>query len=281
MQRWDTVTIVGVGLLGGSIGLALRERGLARKVVGVGRRAASLRKARSVGAVDSTTTSLERGVAKAELVIICTPVSSIAQQALEIAQLAPAGVLLTDVGSIKAEICEALSGPLPNEAVFIGSHPLAGSEKSGPEHAQSQLLEGRVVVMTPTAESPPAAVERIATLWTNLGAQVHHMSPAEHDATVAITSHLPHVVAAALAAATPAEAMPLASTGWRDTTRVAGGDVELWRQILTGNRLHTLKAVEKFGKVLKSFTAALKSGDDAELTRLLEAGKKTRDTLGS
>jgi prephenate dehydrogenase len=281
MHPYRTVTIVGVGLLGGSIGMALRERQLAQNVVGVGRRTSSLEQALANGSVDSVTTDVAEGVAEADLVIICTPVELIVPHVREIAAAAPEGVLLTDVGSIKAGICQQLSTGLPSGAKIIRSHPLAGSEKSGPEHARADLLVDRVVVITPTDNANHSAVEQIRTLWQALGATCVSMSPTEHDAAVAMTSHLPHLLAAALAGATPAEMGPLVATGWRDTTRIAAGDAQLWRQILMGNRSHTLKAVEKFEKVLSSFKEALTAGDHAQLLSLLEAGKQARDTLGS
>ena len=141
----DTVAIIGVGLIGGSIGLALRKRGLAKNVVGVGRRASSLRRAKECGAVTSTTTSLARGVADAELVVVCTPIETIVPSVLAAAEHCPTGALITDAGSTKAEIVAALDGQLPSRAAFVGSHPLAGSEKNGPQHARDDLFDGRVV----------------------------------------------------------------------------------------------------------------------------------------
>jgi prephenate dehydrogenase len=279
MKRWESVTIVGVGLIGASIGLALRERSLARHVIGVGRRASSLRKAKQRGAVTSTTTNLARGVADAELVVICTPLELIVEHAAEVAANCGPGTLITDAGSTKSEIVRALQSRLRGnaKAEFIGSHPMAGSEKTGPTHARFDLFDGRVAVVTPTRSTKPATLKTLAGFWTSLGAHVIQMSPKGHDRSVAMISHLPHLVASALAETTPTEDLPLAATGWLDTTRIASGDPELWRQILTDNRADVLKSLGKFEKVLASFRHALECDDDGKLAQLLEAGKQRRD----
>jgi prephenate dehydrogenase len=279
MKQWDTVAIVGVGLIGGSVGLALRERRLARTVVGIGRRAASLRKAKQHGAVTETTTNLPRGVAKADLVVVCTPVEKIVEQVRQAAEHCPAGALITDAGSTKATIVVALDDELRDGVAFVGSHPLAGSEKVGPEAARADLFDGRLVVITPTRRTQPKHVSQIEQFWQSLGARVVCMSPQAHDEAVAATSHLPHLLASALAAATPEDLLPLVAGGWLDTTRVAAGDVELWRQILSDNRLHVLKNLDKFEKVLSSFRTALERNDPAKIAKLLEQGKQTRDAV--
>ena len=285
MPRWETVALVGVGLIGGSIGLALRERGLARNVVGIGRRASSLRKARQCGAVSTTTTQLVRGIADAELVIVCTPVELIVENVLKVAEHCPSDALITDVGSIKASIVTSLDRHrrvLDARGVrFVGSHPLAGSGKQGPQHARGDLFEDRVVVVTPSRRSRTTDVKRIEDFWHSLGATVLRKSPQAHDQAVAAISHLPHLVASAMSAATPVEALPLAATGWRDSTRVAAGDAELWRQILANNRDHVLTSLDKFEKVLTFFRKALENGDEDLLTKLLREGKQHRDAVGN
>jgi prephenate dehydrogenase len=158
---------------------------------------------------------------------------------------------------------------------------LAGSEKTGVQFARADLLEGRVVVVTPTRRSRADDVVRVEQFWGSLGTQVLRKTPQAHDQAVAATSHLPHVLASLLAAATPRELLPLVAGGWLDTTRVAAGDVELWRQILNENRADVLKSLDKFAKVLASFRAALQRGDQAKIAKLLEAGKQNRDAVGS
>lgn len=282
MSEWDTVAIVGVGLMGGSIGLALQQRGLARRVVGVGRRASSLRKARQWHTVTHTTTSLERGVRQADLVIVCTPVADIVDRACEVAQYCPAEALITDVGSTKAIIVRELARRLPGGGpAFVGSHPMAGSEKTGPENARADLLENRVTVVTPERRTREEDVQRIERFWSSLGSRVIRMSSQDHDQAVAMASHATHVIATTLAVATPPQALALAASGWRDTTRIAAGDPQLWLQILLANRREVVKSLRTFEQVLTTFRAALQRGDAASLVQLLDAGKQTRDSVGS
>jgi prephenate dehydrogenase len=284
MPRWDTVALVGVGLIGGSIGLALRQRKLARSVIGIGRRPASLRRARERGAVTETTTNLSRGVSKSQLIVICTPVEKIVSHCLETAQHCPPGTLITDVGSTKAGIVARLEGERRNLASrdvrFVGSHPLAGSEKMGPQHARADLFDHRAVVITPSRSTCDSDYRTIEAFWKSLGALVYRKTPAAHDRAVAAISHLPHVVASALAAGTPAADLPLVAGGWLDTTRIAAANVELWRQILVDNRDHVLKSLGKFEKVLTSFRQALEKGDEECILRLLKEGKDQRESVG-
>ena len=284
MKRWNNVAIIGVGLIGGSIGLALLERGLARSVVGIGRRTASLAKARRRGAVTSTTTQLARGVAEADLIVVCTPVENIVEHTLQASAGCPPGALITDVGSTKASIVEALDRQLnrhgDRRATYVGSHPMAGSEKTGVQHARSDLFERRVVVVTPSRRTPAAARNSIEGLWKSVGGVLVRKSPQAHDRTVAAISHLPHLAAAALAATALPDELPLVGGGWLDTTRVAAGDVELWRQILRDNRRHVLSSLSRFEKVLGSYRRALESHSDKQLIQLLERGKHNRDSVG-
>jgi prephenate dehydrogenase len=170
-----------------------------------------------------------------------------------------------------------MPGPLP----FVGSHPIAGSEKTGADAARANLFVRRTAVVTPTAVSDEAAVRQIERFWESLGARAVRMSPADHDAALARTSHLPHVVASALAAATPADLLPLAASGWSDTTRIAAGDEELWRQILLANRGPTLNALAEFETVIDRLKRALETSDGRLLADILAEGKRRRDALGS
>ncbi|MCC6494095.1 MAG: prephenate dehydrogenase/arogenate dehydrogenase family protein [Pirellulales bacterium] len=282
------VAIVGVGLIGGSVGLALRERRLAEDVVGIGRRSVSLEKAKRRGAVDWTTTNLVEGVTDAEVVIVCTPVAAIADTVAAVANTAPRATI-TDAGSTKAEICrevrrvmsaEVVGGTRPPAPRFIGSHPLAGDHRTGPEYARADLLEGRVVVVTPEDSTLPGLVERISDFWASLGASVELLSPEEHDRALAATSHLPHLIAAALAASTPEEWLRLAARGWGDTTRIAAADSQLWTQIFLQNRTAVLDALRRFEHRLSVFDEALADGDAAALATALQEAKRIRDAVG-
>lgn len=285
MRQWDNVAIVGVGLIGGSIGLSILKRGLAREVTGIGRRATSLQEALAAGCITTATCSLKEGVSKADIAIVCTPVDSIASLTLEAARHCPPQCLLTDAGSTKEAIVTQVEGGWSAEQSgtvrFVGSHPIAGSEKNGPAAASADLFEGRVVVITPTERTAPEAVGGVTALWQSLGARVVTMSPAAHDAALARTSHLPHLVASALAAATPAELLPLTAGGWQDATRIAAGDVALWREIFLANRGPTLKALDDFETVLAQLRQALEAADAQRLAELLAEGKRRRDAVGS
>jgi prephenate dehydrogenase len=281
MKLWDTVAIVGVGLIGGSIGLALRQRNLAKNVVGIGRRQASLRMARRVGAISHTTIDLNKGVAEAELVIVCTPVGKIVEHVRQIAQHGRERILITDAGSVKGAVVEALDGGLARGCRFLGSHPLAGSEKTGAAHASADLFEGRLAILTPTKNTRAEDFDLLEQFWQSLGSVVLQMTPEEHDEALASTSHLPHVAAAALALTLPENYFRLSGPGLLDTTRVAGGDPELWRQILTLNRHNVLNALEQYGAKLAALHAALRDNNQDEITRFLTLAKKNRDALGS
>jgi len=280
MQRWNHVAIVGVGLIGGSIGLALRERGLATQVIGIGRRPERLRKAKSLGAVTATSQAINEGVAGADLVVVCTPVAEIAGHVLEAAAAAQRAIL-TDAGSTKESIVKAVEAKLGKGNRFVGGHPLAGSEKSGVENARADLFEGRVVVVTPSRKTDSDCLSTVADFWSGLGASVLVMSPAEHDKALATTSHLPHLTAAAVARVTGQDELPLTAGGWRDLTRIAAGDSELWTQILLENRGHVLKSLGQFEKTVAAFRVALERGDRRKLLQLLTEGKQVRDAVGN
>ena len=281
MRRYETVAIVGVGLIGGSIGLALRERGLAQTVIGIGRRQSSLRAARRVGAVTNTTIDLAKGVADADLVVVCTPVGRIVEDILQAAENCPEGALITDAGSTKQTIVEQLDGKLPRGCRFLGSHPLAGSEKTGAAHATADLFDGRLVILTPTANTHAEDFDQLEQFWSALGSVVIQMTPAEHDRALALTSHLPHLVAATMASVLPENLFRLTGSGFHDTTRVAAGDPDLWKQIFVANRTNVLAALDQFSHQLHTFRTAMERDDSAALEAFLTLAKKNRDALGS
>ena len=286
MKPWNKVAIVGVGLIGGSIGLALQRRNLAREVVGVGRSEANLQLAKQRGAVTSTAASIEAAVPGASLIIVCTPVAQIAADVQRAAVHCTGEALITDAGSTKLEIAEQLrrsaaASPWPSGVRFVGSHPLAGSEKRGAAHASADLFVDRMVILTPVESTAAADVAAMREFWSALGARVAEMAPAEHDEILARTSHLPHLVAAALAAATPIESLRYTAGGWQDTTRIAGGDVELWRQILLSNRANVLSALEHFSDRLGDLRSALDRAEPAQLEKLLGEARQVRNALGS
>lgn len=284
---WDTLTIVGVGLLGGSIGLAARQRGLVRRVVGWGRRAETLREALDLGVIDEADSSLTAALSSASLVVVCTPVAAVAEYVELALRAAPDDALVTDVGSTKAgivaEVDRRLAQPADAQrrARFVASHPLAGSERAGVRFSSPDLFANRTVVMTPSGVEAPEHLDSVETLWRSLGSRVVRQTPSAHDQAVAAISHVPHLAASALAAATPMEWLELVATGWLDTTRVAAGDVELWRQILAANRLPVLESLDRYLAALHACRDALAQGDDLELVRWLQRGKQVRDAVGN
>ena len=279
--HWPAVAIVGVGLIGGSVGRALLARGLAQRVIGVGRSRQSLDAARRAGAV--TETSLDpAAVAEADLVVLATGVAGIPRLLDAVDAAVRPGTPITDAGSTKASIVAAWEKRRKQRrGRFVGSHPLAGSHRRGPEAAEAELFTGRTVVVTPVAATPKADVADVGELWSALGATVYVMSPRDHDRIVAATSHAPHVMAAAIAAATPPAALPFAATGWRDTTRIAAGDPALWAEILLDNAAPVAKALEKIEASAARMRAALEAGDRRRLVTLLTRAKDVRDALGS
>jgi len=272
-----TVSIVGVGLIGGSIGLALRQRRLAQKVVGVGRRKSSIEQALEVGAVDEATLDIEEGVREAEFTILATPIGVMEHLAARVAAAMPRGGLLTDVGSTKGLLVQQLERAAGGSLHYVGSHPMAGSEKRGVGEARGDLFEGALCFLTPTPQSPRQAVDALREFWKALGATVRLLTPTEHDRIVAVASHLPHLVAAALVnLATPA-AMECAGSGFRDTTRVASGDPRMWTDVCMHNRERLLEALRLFRLQVDTLMDILEDSREGELRAWLESAKALRD----
>lgn len=282
MSKYGNIAIVGVGLIGGSLGLALRKRGLAAKVTGIGRKMSTLDTALSVGAIDLATTDLAQGVAQAEIVVIATPVDAIVDQVCQVAAAARNASLITDAGSTKGQICEAVDTRLAGSSnVFVGSHPLAGDHRTGPQHGREDLFDRKTVVLTPTKRTLPVVLEKAREFWQSVGAMVHVMSPPDHDRALAATSHLPHLVATALARCTPREYLPLCASGWADTTRVAAGDAELWAQIFHQNSAAMLPAVDEMLAQLTEIRSYIAAGNWPRLQETLQEAKRIRDALGN
>lgn len=276
MERLGTVAIVGVGLIGGSIGLALRGRRLCGRVIGIGRSEARLGEALALGAIDEATTDLPGGVAEADVAVICTPVTQVVADVRLAAECGPGALLVTDAGSTKRRIVEAVELDPCARSVFVGGHPLAGSERSGVAYARADLFEGRTCVLTPTDRTPRDRLRRARGFWTRLGFRVVEIDPIAHDEALAMTSHLPHALAAALTAAVPAESLPLAAGAYRDGTRVAGADASLWTAIFLENRAPLLRAIGRFQDQLAEFRQALEVGDEGRLRSWWESARKLR-----
>jgi prephenate dehydrogenase len=281
--QFQKITIVGVGLLGGSLGLAARKRRVARETAGYARREKTVAEAEKVGALDYATTDLLAAVSGADLVILCTP---LAQMRALTEQFLPAlkrGAIVTDVGSVKVEAVRELESLVAKAgAQFVGSHPMTGGEKMGVLAARADLYANAVCVVTPTKKSRAAAVRKVEQFWKALGARVVNMDAAKHDALVGRTSHLPHITAAALAGLVldprqPSASSGLCATGFRDTTRIASGSPEMWRDIALANRKNVSQSVEAFIGELKKFQAALKKGDAKAVEKFFATAKERRD----
>lgn len=282
-MHWKKVTLAGVGLLGGSLGLALRERRLAESVVGLVRRAESVRECKKIGAVDLATLDLRQAVAEAELIVLCTPIAQMRPLVERLLPFIAPGALVTDVGSVKKSVVQELS-PLVKKvgAHFVGSHPMAGSEKTGVAAARADLFVDAVCVITPARALNQGAVRRISALWKSVGSRVLRLAPEVHDEMVSRSSHLPHVLAAQLSnlVLSPHSARHqsmLCANGFRDTTRIASGSPEMWRDIALANRKNLLGALASFERALTSFKRALRSGDSAAISRFFEQAKTRRD----
>lgn len=279
---WSTVAVIGVGLIGGSIGLALKARGSARRVVGIGRTPSSLDEALARGAVDAVTTDVERGVAEADVVVVAASVGAIPAMLDRADAAVRPGTLLTDAGSTKASIVAAWERRRKSRrGRFVGAHPIAGSHRTGPGAADGGLFAGRVTVVTPAAATPAEDTTAVAEFWAALGATVYLMPPKAHDRVLATTSHAPHVVAAALAAATPADTLRFTAGGWRDATRIAAGDPRLWADILLDNAPEVARALARVRRTTERMATALETGDRRALENLLSRAKERRDAVGS
>jgi prephenate dehydrogenase len=277
---FERVCIIGVGLLGGSIGLALHRKRLAKQVVGVGRTISRLDAAIHRGAIDEATDDILIGAKDADLVIACVPIQSIVSSLETAAQVARPDAMLTDVGSTKQTIVQAASGRL-SDRQFLGSHPIAGGHHSGVEHAVGTLLDSAMVVLTPTKETCPELTKRMIHFWESMGSKISLLDPQAHDEALAISSHLPHMVASALAISTPHELLQFVGKGWMDSTRIAGSNPQLWRQILEENHGPALHAMKKFATICEIWIDALERSNFDRVEELLQAGKTTRESVAS
>jgi len=278
--QFQKITIVGVGLLGGSIGLAAKRGKLAREVAGYVRRAASVRDCEKAGAVDYATTDLLAAVSNADLIILCTP---LAQMPALTRQLLPAlkrGAIVSDV---KAGVVREVGSLVQKMgAHFVGSHPMAGGEKMGIQAARADLYAGAVCVLTPGKNFNAKAVRRLEAFWRALGARILRLDAAAHDLLVSRSSHLPHVAAAALAnlvldPAAPRNQSKLCATGFRDTTRIASGSPEMWRDIALANRKNLARSLDALAGELKDFQTALKRNDGSAIEKFFITAKQRRD----
>lgn len=282
-----TVVIVGVGMIGGSLAAALKSRNVAERVIGVGRDPRRIESAREAGLIDEAVTDIRQVISCSDLVVFCTPVENLAADVqAAVADLcqtvadpgscnSPKLPLMTDVGSVKGSICSQLTA-IPQ---FIGSHPIAGSHRQGFEAANPNLFEDRLCILTPLPGSTADSVRRLEQFWQAIGMKTLQMSPEAHDEALAMTSHLPHVVASALAMTLSPENRHLTGSGFRDTTRIAAGDPDLWAGILLNNSQYVMRGIDDVIHRLSQVREALARNDVSEVRHQLAVGQESRKSL--
>ncbi len=283
----EKLLLVGVGLIGASAGLAARERGIARKIVGFSRRRKTLEEARRVGAIHSFETDLEKAAQGADFVLVSVPVAAIAERVGEAARAALApGAVITDAGSVKGSIVAAVLRDGVAAPLFVGSHPIAGTEKSGPRAAQPDLFEGRKCIVTPVEGTGRSRLARVKAFWKSLGMRVETLAPEGHDEALALTSHMPHLLAYALSLTAQSResrgnfrAARFAGGGFRDMTRIAASSPGMWREIVEHNGPATARALAEFISQLAHLDTAVSNGNWNELEIAFERAAKYRRAL--
>ena len=274
------IAIIGVGLIGGSIGLATRKSRLASKIIGIGRRQISIDKALRKSAIDTGTLNLKDGIKGADLIIVATPVDKVELKIKEIAQYAEKGTIVIDVNSTKQGIVRAAESCLPKDIFFVGTHPIAGSEQTGVSSSDAELFVNSVCMITPTTRTDKKALLRVKNLWKDMGAQVKIMSPKLHDNIVANISHLPHILAYALCSSVSLKELKMAGTGFKDVTRIAKSNLRMWEEIFMQNQDSLLKSVASFQKNLNAFKNDIMSKRRTALVKRVVSAKRKRDVLG-
>ncbi|WP_342150448.1 prephenate/arogenate dehydrogenase family protein [Methylorubrum sp. SB2] len=279
----ERLAIVGLGLIGSSIARGARTYGLAKAIVAIDRDAHVIERVRALGLADLATTDAAEGVRGADLVILCVPVGAIGAVAETIAPHLKAGAVVSDVGSVKAAVVAAVSLHLSDANVFVPAHPVAGTEYSGPDSGFSTLFSNRWCILTPPEGADEAAVERVRVLWEGLGAIVETMTPEHHDLVLAITSHVPHLIAynivgtaADLEEVTQSEVIKFSAGGFRDFTRIAASDPTMWRDIFLTNREAVLEMLGRFNEDLSALSRAIRWGDGEALHELFTRTRAIR-----
>ncbi|MGZ8404645.1 MAG: prephenate dehydrogenase [Nitrospira sp.] len=288
--HFKQVAIIGVGLIGGSLGMILRRKALADHVVGVGRRVENLKTAVALGAIDRYVADPQEGVRGADLVVLATPVDTYERHLHEWAHWLAPGAIVSDVGSVKGTLVERSESTMPAGVHFVGAHPIAGKEKTGVAAGSDQLFKGARCILTPTTRTDPAALDRVRQLWEEAGSIVLLMDPHLHDLILGAVSHLPHVAAFALMNALAelrdqqVPSLDLAGHsggGLRDTTRIAASSPEMWRDIFLWNRDNVVSYIDRYVRALEEVKQVIQAGDAAGIEKFLERAKGERDKLTS
>jgi len=272
---FNKVAIIGTGLIGGSMALAIKKHKLAKEIVGVCRHEKSLLAAKKIKAIDKG--SLDIAIAKgADLIILAMPVKAILDIAPKVAEIISKEATVCDVGSTKEAIVSKLDRILPN---FVGTHPMAGSEKRGVVNASGDLFKGSLCIITPSKNTKKASLAKIKSLWIKLGARIEYLSAFEHDKAVSLVSHLPHIAAFSLINSVPEDFFKFAATGLKDTTRIASSDAEVWSDIFLSNKKNILESIVLLKNNLKKIEEAVKASDRGKLSSILILAKNKREKL--
>ena len=284
MDKPQNIAILGLGLMGASLALALKKRGYSGRLLGYARRETTRNQAVQDGMFDEVFADPAECVADADIVVVCVPIWTIAKLAEEIVGALKPNAVVTDVGSTKSELLKTLEPQFAgSKAFFVGSHPIAGSEKTGIEAGDPDLYNGRLTVVCPADDTPTEAEQAVIGLWKAAGAEVVEMSPTAHDAMLASTSHLPHMVAAALARSVadgdPAGKADFCGTGFKDTTRVASGSADMWVDIIDTNRTALEAELDRFHGELQGLIHILRSGNGDDIRQWLEEAAATRNQI--
>jgi prephenate dehydrogenase len=281
----DKLAVVGVGLIGGSLALALKEAGAVGSVVGIGRGLPNLETALRLGVVDSFTQNLVEGVVDADVVFLATPVRALGAVAAQAMPYLKPGAIITDGGSVKQAVIDAIEPHLREDIQFVPGHPIAGTENSGSEAAFASLYRQRRCILTPTARTSAAALERMSRMWQLVGSQVVVMDVEKHDRVLAAISHLPHMVAYALVNAVGAydryneNILEYSAGGFRDFTRIASSDPTMWRDIALTNRDALIEMMEQFETFFAELKADIALGSGERLFEFFHRSKQSRDGI--
>ncbi|WP_202299147.1 prephenate/arogenate dehydrogenase family protein [Mesorhizobium sp. 131-2-1] len=283
---FEKIALVGIGLIGSSLARVIRREGLARHVAIATRSPATLARAEELGLGDSYTTDAREAVRDADLVIVSVPVGSSGEVAEEIAPALKKGAILTDVGSTKASVIAQMQPYVPDGVHFIPGHPLAGTEKSGPDAGFADLFDNRWCIFTPVPGTDPAALERLSEFWRRCGSNIDTMDPQHHDMTLAIVSHLPHIIAYNivgtaddLESVTKTEVIKYSASGFRDFTRLAASDPTMWRDVCLHNKDAILEMLARFSEDLASLQRAIRWGDGDKLFDLFTRTRAVRRSI--
>jgi prephenate dehydrogenase len=273
------VSIIGLGLLGGSVALAVRQRMPGTAVMGYSHRPATRRRAKTLGIVAETAENLKSAVAAADLVVLATPIFTFEKYFMELSGLVAPGCIVTDVGSTKMLPHEWAQNRLPQHVRYVGSHPVAGSEQRGVEFARDDLFDQARCILTTTPATDRDAVRVLKGFWSALGCSIRMMSPVEHDRVFANISHLPHVMAAGLVNASDENEIMYAGKGFLDSTRIASGPPSIWTDVLLANRENIAAGIDRAIEELTKLRAAIAGGQREQIEQLLEAARRKRATL--